>query len=65
MPTEAEVKELAYAMWQLLNDFDTGQCCCLAAKARARIAYEPFNDEPDAAPAMTLVEAQAVMARLT
>lgn len=43
MPTEQEVNELADAMWQLLDDMGkTGCSVCLAAKAQARIAYEPF-----------------------
>lgn len=49
MPTEAEVTALADAMWQLLDDMGAdGQSVCKAAKVRARIAYEPFVDEPDA-----------------
>jgi hypothetical protein len=43
MPTEQEVLELADAMWQLLDDMGKdGLSVCLAAKAQARIAYEPF-----------------------
>lgn len=63
MPTDKEVQDLADAMWQLLDDMGkTGQAVCLAAKAQARIAYEPFNNECD--PEMTLEEAKAIRARL-
>jgi hypothetical protein len=41
-----DVQRLADAMWQLLDDMGThGLDVCLAAKAQARIAYEPFLDE--------------------
>jgi hypothetical protein len=44
MPTEKEVEDLAEAMWQLLDNMgEGGKSVCLAAKAQARIAYEPFN----------------------
>lgn len=44
MPTEKEIEDLAEAMWQLLDDMGKdGRSVCLAAKAQARIAYEPFN----------------------
>lgn len=43
MYTEQQIAELADAMWQLLDDMGKdGQSVCLAAKAQARIAYEPF-----------------------
>lgn len=43
MPTDQEVLDLADAMWQLLDDMGkNGLSVCLAAKAEARIAYEPF-----------------------
>lgn len=39
---------LADAMWQLLDDMGaSGQSVCLAAKAEARIAYEPFRDKSE------------------
>lgn len=48
MPTEQEVNDLAEAMWQLLDDMGrNGKSVCLAAKAQARIAYEPFADWTD------------------
>jgi hypothetical protein len=44
MPTDEQVKALAESMWQLLDDMGKdAQSVCLAAKARARIAYQPFN----------------------
>lgn len=43
MYTEQQIAELADAMWQLLDDMGKdGLSVCLAAKAQARIAYEPF-----------------------
>lgn len=43
MPTDQEVLDLADAMWQLLDDMGHGGLSvCAAAKAQARIAYEPF-----------------------
>lgn len=48
MPTEQQVDELAEAMWQILDDMGKhGKSVCLAAKAQARIAYEPFADWTD------------------
>jgi hypothetical protein len=45
MPTEQQVKDLADAMWQILDDMGKhGASVCMAAKAQARLAYEPFND---------------------
>jgi hypothetical protein len=42
-PTPEQVQALADAMWQLLDDMGaSGTCVCLAAKAQARVAYEPF-----------------------
>lgn len=48
MPTEEEVKALADAMWQLLDDMgkDSYSVCPLA-KIDARIAYEPFRDKSE------------------
>lgn len=65
MPTDAEISALADAMWQLLDDMrDTGQGVCLAAKAEARIAYEPFRDksEPEYDDWMSLAQAMAIRA---
>ena len=66
MPTKEQVEELADAMWQLLNDMHPGgQSVCLAAKARARLAYEPFRAEPeDEIGIMPLAEAQAIASGL-
>jgi hypothetical protein len=48
MPTEQEVQALADAMDQLLDDMGlAGACVCMAAKAQARVAYEPFRDKSD------------------
>ncbi len=48
MPTKQEVDDLADAMWQILDDMGRdGKSVCLAAKALARVAYEPFADFTD------------------
>jgi len=48
---EAKYNALVAAMDQLLDDMGkAGQSVCLAAKAQARVAFEPFRDkeeEPD------------------
>lgn len=65
VPTEKQIQDLADAMWQLLDDMDVdGQCVCLAAKAQARIAFEPWNTEKDAEPPMLLETAQKIRADL-
>lgn len=47
-PTPGQIHALAEAMWQLLDDMGkTGQSACLAAKANARVAYEPFRDQSE------------------
>lgn len=64
MPTEKEIHDLKDAMWQLLDDmFDGGQSVCLAAKAQARIAFEPFRDgdSPECPGWITLDEAKAII----
>lgn len=44
-PSDKEVQALIDAMDQLLDDMGIGgQSVCLAAKAQARIAFEPFLD---------------------
>lgn len=58
-----QVEALADAMWQLLDDMGKdGRSVCLAAKAQARIAYEPFRDksEPEYDDWMTVAEARAI-----
>lgn len=50
LQTADEIEALADAMAQLLDDMgthDINKCVCLAAKAQARIAYEPFRDTSD------------------
>jgi hypothetical protein len=62
MPTPEQIQALAQAVWQLLDDFGAdGATCCQAAKAQARIAFEPFMDTTDCPPDMTLDQAQAIM----
>jgi hypothetical protein len=37
---------LIEAVWQVLDDMgEDGTCCCTAAKAELRLAYEPFKHE--------------------
>lgn len=44
----AAVEALSDAMWQCLDDMGAqGQGVCLASKAKARIAYEPFRVDAD------------------
>lgn len=45
---ECRLAALVDAMWQLLDDMGPGQHVCAAAKAQARIAFEPYIDEPEA-----------------
>lgn len=48
MPTEEDVTRLVEAMDQILDDMGKGgKCVCLYAKAKARIAFEPFIDDPE------------------
>ncbi len=45
MPTPEQVTTLIEAMDQLLDDMgEEGQCVSLYAKAKARIAFEPFYE---------------------
>jgi hypothetical protein len=59
-----ETQRLADAMWQLLDDMGTeGKTVCLAAKAGARVAYEPFRDksEPEYDDWMPLADAERIL----
>ena len=59
-----EVEALAEAMWQLLDDLGRGgQSVCLATKAQARVAFEPFRDksEPEYDDWMSLQDAKDLM----
>lgn len=59
-----ETQRLADAMWQLLDDMGTeGKTVCLAAKAGARVAYEPFRDksEPEYDDWMSLADAERIL----
>lgn len=58
MPTPEQVDALVDAVEQLLDDMGKGGVCvCLHAKAKARIAFEPFCDPEAAEYFMTLEEA--------
>ena len=61
MSTEADVTALIDAMAQLLDDMGAeSTSVCLSAKAKARIAYEPFR-EADYDPGMSLERAQEIV----
>ncbi len=63
MATDAEVSELVDAVWQLLDDMGKdGRSVCLAAKALARLAFEPFRDGPELDSWMSLEEAEKIIA---
>lgn len=63
--TPHQVEALADAMWQLLDDMgERGQGVCEAAKAKARVAFEPFKLDASGEEASldyTLEAAQAVV----
>jgi hypothetical protein len=62
MPTPEQIEKLAEAMSQLLDDMGKdGQSVCLHAKARARIAYEPFWNPEDAEIHMSLDKAEQIV----
>lgn len=62
MATPEQIKRLVDAMEQLLDDMGTsGQSVCLAAKAQARVAYEPFVDEEVREFYMALADAERVL----
>lgn len=55
---------LVEAVWQVLDDMDqSGTCCCLAAKAQLRVAFEPYRD-PELDLAMPLATAADIMQRV-
>lgn len=61
MATELQIASLVSAMEQLLDDMGKdGQSVCLAAKAMARIAFEPFCDSDAAEYYMPLEEAKRI-----
>lgn len=46
--TTEQIRALADAVWQVLDDMGLdGRSCCIAAKAALRRAYEPFIDDPE------------------
>ena len=61
-PTLADVNELIEAMEQLLDDMGVGgTSVCLYAKAKARVAFEPFMDTEAAEFFMPIEEAQRIV----
>jgi hypothetical protein len=61
-----EIETLAAAMAQLLDDMgNEGTSVCLAAKAQARIAYEPFAEPAEKGMLMPLEEAQRIIEELS
>ena len=62
MATEEQIMALAQAMGQLLDDMGkSGTCVCLAAKAQARVAFEPFREEEDLEWLMSLELAKRIL----
>lgn len=63
MQTPEQVAVLAMAVWQALDDMGPdGTCVCQATKAMLRVAYEPFNTDPDDEVLdMTLSEAMTIL----
>ena len=62
--TKDHVFALADAMGQLLDDMGTGgKCVCSLAKAKARVAYEPFRllMEDDGVGIMSMHEAEQII----
>lgn len=65
MPTLVEIDELVDAMGQLLDDMGAdGTGVCLYAKAKARIAFEPFR-ELDWEPNFSLAAAKLIVNRVS
>jgi len=65
MPTNEQFTALIDAMDQLLDDMGpSGQSVCLAAKAQARIAFEPFLDPECREFIMPLDEARRICAEV-
>lgn len=63
MATEDQIAALVDAMDQLLDDMGhTGQSVCLYAKAKARVAFDPFLDPEAVEFVMPLDEAQKILA---
>jgi hypothetical protein len=62
--TDEQITALADAMWQLLDDMGkNGLSVCLAAKAEARRAYEPFitlEDSEICEDLMSMAEAEEI-----
>jgi hypothetical protein len=63
VPTDEQTDALADAMWQLLDDMGMeGQCVCLLAKAKARVAFDPFAwDEGAIESLMPLADAERII----
>jgi hypothetical protein len=63
MYTHAELEALVEAMFQLLDDMGPNSSCsvCLAAKAQARVAFEPFAKPDDAEWIMPLDAAKLIL----
>lgn len=60
--TPKQLSDLVEAMEQLLDDMGpSGQSVCLAAKAQARLAFEPFMDPRSAEFFMPLTAAQRIV----
>jgi hypothetical protein len=61
-----EIQALAAAMSQLLDDMGKeGVSVCIAAKAQARIAYEPFAESDEKESIMQIEVAQKLLQELS
>jgi hypothetical protein len=62
-PSQEQIDALADAMWQLLDDMGIdGKCVSGAAKAQARVASEPFcNDPADVNGLMSIETAREIL----
>lgn len=63
MPTEEQVRDLAEAVWQALDDMGReGRGVCAYTKARLRLAYQPFHvPDNDGEMDMSLQDAQQII----
>jgi hypothetical protein len=61
-----EIKALVAAMAQILDDMrENGMSCCLATKAQARVAYEPFANPEEKDLIMPIEDARRILEELS
>lgn len=65
MATQEAIDALVDAIGQLLDDMGAdGTSVCLLAKAKARVAYEPFCDYADWKPEMSYAAAITIVGNI-